>query len=97
MEEGEIIVMIKAIKDFLKKIHNVSGIEEFWSQWKRTKYCYTSQNPIFNGNKIKKKEENLQILANQFIKQTGNIYHEKKTKINKKVSETTGLLYKTES
>lgn len=77
------------VKEFLDRIHKVNSVQEYWSLWKKTKYNYNNQMPIFKENVSKTREENLNLLAKQFIKDTNNAYQMKKIKSNENVPEVT--------
>ena len=56
------------IRKYLEELHRVKDVEQFWKKWKRSKTSYNDQIPIFEGNKSNTKEENLEIIFNQFVR-----------------------------
>lgn len=77
-----------AIKEFMIKVHRVNSIDEYWMLWKKTKFKQSEHVPIFKSNKTATIEENVQILADQFIKKPKNKYQHKKIKMNKEIPPT---------
>ena len=71
-----------AIRQFLEAIREVNSVEQFWAKWKKTKFIYNDHIPIFESNKSKTYEENIEILARQFVKLAERAYQELAIKPN---------------
>jgi hypothetical protein len=80
--------MRNAVKEFMQKVHEVNNIDQFWLLWKRTKLKVNDNVPVFENNKTGTLKENIEILADQFIRKSTNKYEIKKIKLNKEIPLT---------
>ena len=64
----------------METVHRVENVQQYWKKWKRTKVKANDHMPMFENNQTKTLQENLDIIANQFVR----LAEDKYSKINLK-------------
>lgn len=75
-------------RKYFEELHRVENVDQFWKKWKLTKISHNDHIPIFESNISNTLEENLEIIANQFVRPAETKYQPLRLKQNSPAPQT---------